>query len=754
MLRVSFGRGRRALALGAFTAWVVALACSTGQDKVSRTDPRETGGDQSMGGTSSQTGGTSNPIGGTGIDLDSGATFGETASIAFDPPSVTLVLDGTAPGEASYTLIATDEDGDMREVTAEAVQFDRPDLAAMEAGSPVVLTSPGTVAGTGQLFAVYQGMEAAATLEVQIVQRAVVGTVDQTVIDALDGDMLPADPLLTTLLYPYDQTVFALGLTSPLIMWDAPAPTGDVYRVRLQQGNYTYDHFETVAAPAQVRIDQLAWDRITASNTGDPLTLTVSRYDTVGAAAYTSAQESFTIAPESLRGAIYYWTASDKGMGRVGSIQRIAPGTGAMPEALNEGRCMGCHSVSADGTTLVATIEDETAPSLPPYEHPFTAGGVRTRPWAAFDLPAGDLSLQTTKHGANSALTHNGEYVVFGGPSYTIDADPLTAGNQTELGLEPGSKYLSLAPTATGEVIATSGLDLLVPATPGHQFLMPAFSPDNPSTKLLLVEAKVDSAWDNVLPSDLVASAALARIVYIDFNQTNGTFDPTLHEVVRADAFDAANNGIGYPAFTADSEWVGFHTGAFPTGCHDGCVDASPDSGEIWIAKADGSALIRLDKANDPPLLADQKANREPTFNPEKRGGYSWMVFTSMRNWGNNVNVTGPVINGKRRLWVAAVDAEIGATDPSHPAFYIEGQDDATPNMRGFWALSECIPSPGACGAGFECCSGFCVEGVCSEPVGLTCVGAGEACEESKDCCNYPQVQCIDGICQVEPPPK
>jgi hypothetical protein len=737
MLRVSFGRGRRALALGAFTAWVVALACSTGQDKVSRTDPRETGGDQGMGGTSTQSGGTSNPIGGTGIDLDSGANFGEVMSIMFDPPSVTLVLDGTAPGEASYTLIASDEDGDMREVTAEAMQFDRPDLAAMEAGSPVVLTSPGTVAGTGQLFAVYQGMEAAATLEVQIVQRAVVGTVDQTVIDALDGDMLPADPLLTTLLYPYDQTVFPLGLTSPLIMWDAPAPTGDVYRVRLQQANYTYDHFETVTAPAQVRIDQLAWDRVTASNTGDPLTLTVSRYDTVGAAAYTSAQVSFAIAPESLRGAIYYWTASGNGVDRVGSIQRIAPGTGAMPEALNEGRCMGCHSVSADGSTLVATIEDATAVSVAPYEHPFQVDGVHTRPWAAFDLPAGDLTLQTTKSGANSALTPDGSYVVFGGPSNPV---------------QPGSKYLSLAPTATGDVIATSGLDNLVPETTGHQFLMPAFSPDG--TKLVMVEAKVDLPVDNVLPSDIVASAALARIVYIEFDQANETFNPTTHEVARASAFPANNNGIGYPAFTADSEWVGFHTGDYPTGCHDGCIDSSPDSGELWIAKADGSALIRLDKANDPPLLADQKANREPTFNPEKRGGYSWMVFTSMRNWGNNVNVTGPVINGKRRLWVAAVDGEIGATDPSHPAFYIEGQDDATPNMRGFWALSECVPSPGACGAGFECCSGFCVEGVCSEPVGLTCVGAGEACEKSTDCCNYPQVQCIDGICAVEPPPK
>jgi hypothetical protein len=217
MLQVSFDRGTRALDLGAFSALIVALACSTGQEKVQRGQPP----DPSAGGNGNEagdrgTGGLGLVSSGGSINLDGG--FAEVVSLAFDPPTVTLVLDGTMPGTASFELIATDVNGAMLSVTAEALQFNRPDLASAAPGSPVVLTSPGTIAGVGTLFGIYQGVEATAALEVQIVQQGVVGTIDQTVIDTLNGDLLGADPLLTELLYPYDGTVFPLGLTSPLII--------------------------------------------------------------------------------------------------------------------------------------------------------------------------------------------------------------------------------------------------------------------------------------------------------------------------------------------------------------------------------------------------------------------------------------------------------------------------------------------------------------------------------------------------------
>lgn len=277
-------------------------------------------------------------------------------------------------------------------------------------------------------------------------------------------------------------------------------------------------------------------------------------------------------------------------------------------------------------------------------------------------------------------------------------------------------------------------------------------------------------------------------ISYLDFAETGDAgapqFDPTLHPVVDVRALNDAGAripvGLGYPSFTPDSKAVAFHAGTWSTGCATGCLDPDIDDGDLYIATLDGGAPLRLAAANNPPDPSDRFASVEPTFNPVVRGGYSWVVFTSMRNWGNQPwpnDGTVPAdagadthVNGKRRLWVAAVDTTLSALDPSHPAIYLEGQED-TPNMRGFWTLASCIATPGAgdagaspdaggvgssdagaCGNGFECCSGFCEKGVCVDVKQVSCVGVGGSCTSASNCCNSSSVQCVQGVCKVPAP--
>src|SRR5581483_9068730 len=93
------------------------------------------------------------------------------ASLYFNPPLATVVVDGTGPQIAKFILVATDAKGRTTNVTPDSVDFDRPDLASVSAGVPVVATAPSQTvlyAGTGKVHAIYHGKEAIAKLTVQV----------------------------------------------------------------------------------------------------------------------------------------------------------------------------------------------------------------------------------------------------------------------------------------------------------------------------------------------------------------------------------------------------------------------------------------------------------------------------------------------------------------------------------------------------------------------------------------------------------
>ncbi len=725
---------------------LVAIACGSSGDS---TFP---GGGDGDGGFADETG-TPGHIGGEGGQDPS--VKAKTVSIAWKPAAQTVVADGKTAASRTYDLEATLKDGSKVLVLPESVQFDRPDIATAKVLSTTTLTTPGTYAGTGTLHGVFGTLGATASFTV-VVNRKDLNGVSATVAAALDA-AATADASLTSLLYPYDKTVFALGLTSPKIMWNAPN-VGDTYRFHLEQANYTYDTYATVGQPGQFRIDQSVWDIVTASNkgAGNGLTLKVSRYDAASKLAYVSASETFTIAPESLRGAIYYWTASETPLPdgsegeRRGHISRFRPGTGAVPVALNNGKCMGCHAVNAKGTVLVADVDDinyrgfpNTSPSVAPYSN-----WSKTRAWASFDVSNADSDaggtpkLETNKFGGQIALNPDGTYVVFGGPT------PVGGG-----ATQPGSKFLSLGKVVDGTVIATSGLDAVnLPA--GKGMMMPSFSPDG--TKMAIVVSSLDT--DNVIPDNTGTT-----IQYLDFTQATPAFNPTLHALV--DGADAVftvqtGHGLAYPSFTPDSKAIAFHVGTTSTGCHGACDDTVTDDGNLFIqpvAKGGVASPVAMKAASDPPNAAEASLSVEPTFNPDVRGGYSWVVFTSMRTWGNQPFPAGlgaGPVNAKRRLWVAAVDTTLGVIDPSHPAFFLEGQED-TPNMRGFWANATCTQTapagapPNSCTAGYECCSGFCINKVCVDPSTVACAGIGDSCTVAADCCNPDAVACVAGKCKA-----
>jgi hypothetical protein len=151
--------------------------------------------------------------------------------------------------------------------------------------------------------------------------------------------------------------------------------------------------------------------------------------------------------------------------------------------------------------------------------------------------------------------------------------------------------------------------------------------------------------------------------------------------------------------------------------------------------------------------------------NPIATGGFYWVVFTSRRAYGNvltgdpfaNESETGPQ-SFTKKLWIAAIDANpTPGKDPSHPAFYLPGQELLAGNMRGYWAVSPCKADGVTCATGADCCGGFCEQGtsgglVCGKTTPKGCSQEYESCTTVADCCGASDL-CVNGRCSLPAPP-
>jgi|GEM_PF-556918 len=189
----------------------------------------------------------------------------------------------------------------------------------------------------------------------------------------------------------------------------------------------------------------------------------------------------------------------------------------------------------------------------------------------------------------------------------------------------------------------------------------------------------------------------------------------------------------------------------------------------------------------------DAVENFKPTVNPQVTGGYQWVVFMSRRMYGNvatlnpyasNPRTTTEIQNNaspqypdSKKLWVAAMNTNpTPGSDPSYPAFYLDGQELYAGNSRSYWVLPQCIvPSATrsaatVCTSSQDCCAtgpgtpAACTLDIpiasnpptkhCVPTTAITCSANGAACNIDSDCCNFASqgTRCSGGICQIPPP--
>jgi hypothetical protein len=627
------------------------------------------------------------------------------SSITITPAGPTLVaLDGV-PATQQFTAtgnLSTADGGDAgTEPLTATWSSDQPSIGIIDDTGN--FTANGTLGGLVHVTASYGKVSATTTVTVKLHYVLNPGLVPTATQMALQGAATPDATVKWA--YPYDQTVFPRGINESTLMWLGGA-SSDFYYVHLTAATFELESYAT--APQQ-RWDftTTAWAQFLNSTAG-PAELVVTRWD--GTQATQIVDEHWTVANGSMAGTIYYAAYQVVQGAEIGKVLRIKPGAVTYDDFLQAGStCTSCHTVSANGSTLV--YGGGNYPPQTSYTYDLTTGTQVFSGFTVLDAGASPWAVP--------GLSADGKTLV-------EDFAPL---------------YGNIG-TQTGAFNPASGTQLTATGLEGEPLWMPAFSPDN---QLI--------AYVNATTHDLHAVQ----------------WDPVLQQasndqIIVTSATTPSAPQIQYPTVSPDHQWIVYQRGT--------ALGSLGVPGDLYVASVANPgteiALGTLDGLNY--LFAagsrDEHLNYEPTFAPVAAGGYFWLIFHSRRTYGNELTQPAYVEPGVglKQLWIAAFDqAPTAGVDPSHSAFYLGGQSSDALNTRGFWSLSPCLPDGQSCMTGTDCCNGYCdgSEDGGAGDAGLVCGQAtpgcsqdGNKCTQTSDCCNAPTgTTCINQVCSV-PPPK
>jgi hypothetical protein len=583
-------------------------------------------------------------------------------------------------------------------------------------------------------------------------------TADQTALKA--GG--PADPAFK-FLYPYDGTVFARGISAPVLQFGDGKSIGGSANgtyLRMTTTHFSYEQYALGGTPVTVTLPDPVWKGVTLSaKSADKVTVAVNKR--TGTTVSGPVTENWSVAQATLKGFIYYSTykspllpwnnATQTG----GGILRIKPGSTA--EVVRSG-CVVCHSVSANGGVLAAAIG-------PDLSNPTSSDTQNLSFQSATPMPRGVGA--TGQQYAFAGLTPDGTLALTNGvPALGPPYVPHGLSNDYQS---------SLVNTQTGAPVASPSLASLV-----KHAQAPAFSPDGKHVTFV--------------NGDLYPARALSLM---DFDGTS-VFSNLKTLVTETDTTTSWGSPqpktIAWPSFMPDSQGILYHEGdSFDSsGFTGGTTQSNAQYAELRLVELDGTikklnALNGRDASGTTYLpygeAIDGNLDYEPNVMPLAVGGYYWVVFTSRRAYGNTVApgraATGMAFDDptmdpwgsnagpspRKKLWVAAIDlnhADPTNLDPSHPAFYLNGQELESANMRAFAALAPCAANGQSCESGADCCNGFCRQ-TSTDSMGnpvLQCVpppqgcsNVDELCTTAANCCD-PGDLCVNGRCAQPSPIK
>jgi hypothetical protein len=528
------------------------------------------------------------------------------------------------------------------------------------------------------------------------------------------------------------------GLTAPLLQFSPGTLPPEDALVTLSSTYFSWKGFLHVgnAAAPQLSIPQSIWDGALLSTGGQTLTISVTK--AAAGMAYGPATTSIVVAPGSLKGAVYYMTYDTPGNG----LYSVQPGVQAPAKLIVPG-CLVCHSVSANGTRLVVGTDNATYASQGGVYSVGSDGSATPLAGTPSTLPVGTANgiSGDTRQLSYATLTPDGNYVLrsadnfWGGlnqAAWKIDAVGKTLKPATLVGL--GSTVSAYVPA-----ISPDGKHYAFTNGAGETF-------GTAGRSVSLMDLSVDTTTDTLTFSNrrlLVDNGASGSVTkFVNFLP-----DPNYMVLQEGEHYNTLY-GEMLPSW------------ANKGGANEADYSYPDSTGRIYMVKVATGEHLELATLNAGNVDVDRQRNYEPFPLQVTAGGYFWVVFTSIREYGNTYTNAANTV--RKQLWVAAISTSSGrGEDPSHPPFYLANQS-STRNERGFWALEPCKADGASCDTGDECCDGFCRPSdpndpasskICRPPMSGTCSQVSEKCATDADCCGVGSgVTCIGGFCTQKSP--
>lgn len=605
---------------------------------------------------------------GAGSDADEGEAVEGLEEIRLDPAEAEVIVDGGEPASQAFEVIGTFEDGGEEEVTEQA-SFSLQD-PALGSISGARFESGSAHGGQTRVSATVGEATAHADLTVRIRERE--RDADADLPDGVGEDFDGAeedDDYSPEIVYPVPEVLLPPNLDEFEIHL-IPSGGAELFELSFSSATTDVAVYTSCAEPVGEGCvytpDPELWRRIARSNRGGHVDLEARAMPEEGGAAGASAAQEIAFSEDDLRGAIYYWTTSEIiDEGDDTGIMRYDFAAGQEePEIFvdpsdTEGNCVGCHSLSPDGSKM------------------FTAAGGDGGQVLLMDVEEEDtlVPFDSTPRSAYAAWSPTGDR--FAGTYSLEDQDEEQDGWL--------SYNLNFFDGDTGEHLETVDLG----GTPEQPISQPDWSPEGDQITFIHMGAMAGAFGGG----GTHAFAIQASIGVIE-EEGDGWSEP----VFLTDPPEGENTF--FPAFNPDGELIAFNRSTCPDGENGSACYAhgDPDATLFVMEPEEGAEPIELARANEPGPMdeGDVVMNSFPKWTPftfegtEEFGGrLQWISFASDRQYG----LREPGDEEETLIWMAGVDPTraLAGEDPSRPAFALPFQAVDTDNHTAQWTETTVI---------------------------------------------------------------